>query len=162
MPTPIGYLERMFSESNRREFLTLAGSAALAAGLARKADAADNPAGVWRNKRPGLSYRRLGRTNFMISEIICGGNTISPTNYKHVVEAFDVGLNYFDTASAYGGGQSELGYAKALKEVGRENVFLTSKASPWVGDRNDALRNQVLPRRRSSPAPRRPAERPGL
>ena len=96
----------MFSESNRRELLTLAGSAALAAGLARKADAADNPAGEWRNKRPGLSYRRLGRTNFMVSEILCGGNTISPTNYKHVVEAFDMGLNYFDTAATYGRGKA--------------------------------------------------------
>jgi aryl-alcohol dehydrogenase-like predicted oxidoreductase len=133
-------MKRMIPETNRREFLTLAGSAAFAAALARKAAAAPAPNGEWRNKRPDLSYRRLGRTNFMISEIICGGNTISPTNYKHVVEAFDMGLNYFDTAAAYGGGQSELGYAKALKEVGRENVFLTSKASPWVGDRNAELR----------------------
>ena len=72
-------------------------------------------------------------------EIICGGNTISPDNYKHVVEAFEMGLNYFDTAIAYGGGKSELGYAKALKEVGRDNVFLASKASPWLGHRNDQL-----------------------
>ena len=27
----------------------------------------------------------------------------------------------------------------ALKAVGRDNVFLTSKASPWLDDRNDAL-----------------------
>ncbi len=130
----------MIVETNRREFLSMAGSAALAAALARKADAAESPRGEWRNKRPGLSYRRLGRTNMMISEIICGGNTISPTNYKHVVEAFEMGLNYFDTAPAYGRGQSELGYAKALEEVGRENVFLTTKASPWSGDRNAALK----------------------
>jgi aryl-alcohol dehydrogenase-like predicted oxidoreductase len=130
----------MIAETNRREFLTLAGSAALTVALSRKADAAENPHGEWRNKRPRLSYRRLGRTNMMISEIICGGNTISPANYKHVVAAFDIGLNYFDTAAAYGNGQSELGYAKALKEVGRDNVFLTSKASPWAGDRNAALK----------------------
>lgn len=129
----------MTFESNRREFLTLAGSAAFAAALVRKADAAESPNGEWRNRRPDLSYRRLGRTNMMISEIICGGNTITPTSYEHVVAAFDMGLNYFDTAAAYGRGQSELGYAKALKEVGRENVFLTTKASPWVGDRNAAL-----------------------
>ncbi|MEZ5365319.1 MAG: aldo/keto reductase [Bryobacterales bacterium] len=129
----------MISESNRREFLTLAGSAALAAGLARKADAAGSPAGEWRNKRPDLSYRRLGRTNMMISEIICGGNTISPTNYQHVVAAFDMGLNFFDTAAAYGNDKSDR-LRKALKEVGRQNVFLTSKASPWVGERNAALK----------------------
>ena len=137
----LGYDEAMPQQPTRREFLSLAGSAALAAALARKADAAPPDApGEWRNRRPEMAYRRLGRTNFMISEIVCGGNTISPTNYKHVVAAFDMGLNYFDTAAAYGQGQSELGYAKALKEVGRQNVFLVTKASPWVGDRNARLK----------------------
>ena len=125
---------------NRREFLSLSASAALAAALTRKADAApDDAPGEWRNKRPGMSYRRLGRTNFMISELICGGNTITPDHYDTPVAAFEMGLNYFDTAQAYGGGKSELGYAKALKAVGRDNVFLTSKASPWVGNRNKEL-----------------------
>ncbi len=127
--------------SNRRDFLRWTGSAALAAALARKADAAaDDAPGEWRNKRSGMSYRRLGKTNYMISEIICGGNTISPTNYKHVVEAYEMGLNYFDTAAAYGGGESEKGYAKAIKEVGRENIFLTSKASAWAGNRSTKWR----------------------
>ncbi len=131
----------MPADTNRRDFLRLSGAAGLAAALAQKADgAADDAAGEWRNKRPGISYRRLGRTNFMVSEIISGGNLISPNNYKHVVEAFEMGLNYFDTAIAYGGGKSELGYAKALKEVGHDNVFLASKASPWLGGRNDQLR----------------------
>lgn len=131
----------MTFQTGRRDFLRFTSSAAFAAALAQKADAApEQAAGEWRNKRSDVSYRRLGRTNFMVSEIICGGNTIAPDNYKHVVEAFEMGLNYFDTAIAYGGGKSELGYAKALKEVGRDNVFLTSKASPWLGNRNDQLR----------------------
>lgn len=126
---------------DRREFLQWTTSAAFLSALAVKADAADDDArGEWRNKRPGVSYRRLGRTNFMVSEIICGGNHISPDNYRHVVEAFEMGVNYFDTAIAYGGGKSQLGYARALKEVGRENVFLASKASPWLGRRNRALK----------------------
>lgn len=126
----------MVFSPNRREFLRMSASGALLTALARKAaPAADDAPGEWRNKRPEMSYRRLGRTNFMVSEMICGGNTISPTNYKHVVAAFDLGLNYFDTAIQYGRGASHLGYAKALKEVGRENVFLTTKASPWLNDR---------------------------
>ena len=125
---------------DRREFLQWTSSAALLSALAVKADGAtDDVSGEWRNKRPAVSYRRLGRTNFMVSEIICGGNQVSPDNYKHVVEAFEMGLNYFDTAIAYGGGKSQLGYAKALKEVGRENVFLASKASPWLSHRNKQL-----------------------
>lgn len=130
----------MFPSPNRREFLRMSASGALLTALSRKAaPAADDAPGEWRNKRPEMSYRRLGRTNFMISEMICGGNTITPENYKHVVAAFDLGLNYFDTAVAYGKGRSELGYAKALKEVGRENVFLTTKASPWLNGRKDEL-----------------------
>jgi len=126
---------------DRREFLQWTTSAALLSALSVKADAAsDDSNGEWRNKRPGVSYRRLGRTNFMVSEIICGGNHVRPDNYRHVVEAFELGLNYFDTAIAYGGGRSQLGYAKALKEVGRENVFLASKASPWLSNRNQQLR----------------------
>ena len=118
----------------------MSASGALLAGLARKAaPAADDAGGEWRNKRPEMSYRRLGRTNFMISEMICGGNTISPTNYKHVVAAFDLGLNYFDTAIQYGRGASELGYAKAIKEVGRDNVFVATKTSPWISDRKNEL-----------------------
>ena len=47
-----------------------------------------------------MSYRRLGRTNYMISEVICGGNTIAPDNFRHVEEAIERGLNYLDTAPA--------------------------------------------------------------
>ncbi len=120
--------------------MTWTASAALASSLAVKADAAPEHAdGEWRNKRPGMSYRRLGRTNYMISEIICGGNEIRPDNYEHVVEAFEMGLNYFDTAIAYGGGRSELGYARAIKAVGRDNIFLNTKVSPWSSNRNRLL-----------------------
>jgi aryl-alcohol dehydrogenase-like predicted oxidoreductase len=130
----------MASALNRREFLKMTASGAMLAGLARKAaPAADDAPGEWRNKRPEMSYRRLGRTNFMISEMVCGGNTISPTSYKHVVAAFDLGLNYFDTAIQYGRGASERGYAKALQEVGRHNVFLATKTSPWIENRKAEL-----------------------
>ena len=57
--------------TTRREFL---GSMALAAA---------GPA-EWRNRQSAMAYRRLGRTNYMISEFVCGGNTISPTNHEHV------------------------------------------------------------------------------
>ena len=48
----------------------------------------------WRNKQPEMRYRRLGRTGFMISEIVCGGDPISPTNNTHVELAVELGLNY--------------------------------------------------------------------
>jgi aryl-alcohol dehydrogenase-like predicted oxidoreductase len=112
----------------RREFLL--SSAALTLALQQKADAApDGAPGEWRNKQSGVSYRRLGRTGYMISEVVMGGNTISPTNYQHVLLAMDMGLNYLDTAPAYGNTQSELGYAKVIAARPRESFFLNTKVS---------------------------------
>src|SRR4051812_17945837 len=117
---------------NRREFLTTSAGAALAQILASKADAAPAGApGEWRNRQPGVAYRRLGRTGFMISEVVMGGNTISPDNYEHVLQALDLGLNYLDTAPAYGHGRSELGYARVIGSRARDKFFLNSKVSLW-------------------------------
>ena len=92
------------------------------------------------NRQSGMSYRRLGRTNFMISEVVLGGNMISPANFRHVEAAIDRGLNYLDTAPQYGKGQSELGYAKVIAGSSkREKVFLTSKASFWDINRNKSF-----------------------
>ncbi len=122
---------------SRRQFLSTASHAALAAALARKAVASpDDEPGEWRNKQPGMAYRRLGRTNFQISEMVMGGNTISPDNYEHVLAALDRGLNYLDTAPAYGKGKSEAGYAKVIKARDRDKFFLNSKISLWDINRN--------------------------
>jgi aryl-alcohol dehydrogenase-like predicted oxidoreductase len=118
---------------NRREFLT----ASMAAALAAKADAAPAAApGEWRNRMSGMAYRRLGRTGFMISEMVMGGNTISPVNFEHVLLAMDQGLNYLDTAPAYGRQQSELGYAKVIASRKRDSFFLNTKVSDWDINRN--------------------------
>lgn len=121
---------------NRRAFLTGA-SGSLAAALSSKADAGSERKGVeWRNRNPDMAYRRLGRTNYMVSEVICGGNTIAPDNYRHVEEAIERGLNYLDTAPAYGRGQSELGYAKVIAGAKRDRVFVNTKVSVWASNRN--------------------------
>ena len=122
--------------TNRRDFLQTSMKLGLAAGLAPNANAAtDNAAGIWRNKQPGMRYRRLGRTGFMVSEVVCGGNTIRPTNYRHVELAIDMGLNYCDTAPQYGNGLSEKGYAMVISGSRRDRVFVTSKVTPWEHER---------------------------
>jgi aryl-alcohol dehydrogenase-like predicted oxidoreductase len=112
--------------TTRREFL---GAMALAA-------AGEKP--EWRNRQSEMAYRRLGRTNYMISEFICGGNTISPTNNQHVELAIDMGLNYLDSAPAYGRGRSEQGYQPVIAGSKRDRVFVATKVSLW-----DVNRNQV-------------------
>ena len=126
---------------NRREFFAGGAAAALSAALRSKADAApSDAAGEWRNRVPGMAYRRLGRTNYMVSEIVCGGNTIAPDNFRHVEEAIERGLNYLDTAPAYGGGLSEQGYGRVLAGAKRDRVFVNTKVSVWTSNRNELLR----------------------
>jgi aryl-alcohol dehydrogenase-like predicted oxidoreductase len=135
----------MSQNLGRREFLegSLAAAAALAASPARGSEApaaAQAPAAApeWRNRQAGMRYRRLGRTGFMVSEVVFGGDPVAPDNRRHVEIAFERGLNYFDTAPAYGRGKSEEGYSLALKAVGRDNVFLNTKVSPLGNTRNQA------------------------
>lgn len=121
---------------NRREFVRGGSAAALAVALEAKAASKSDAAAEWRNRNPDMAYRRLGRTNYMVSEIVCGGNTIAPDNFRHVEEAIERGLNYLDTAPAYGRGRSELGYAKVIAGSKRERVFLNTKVSVWRSNRN--------------------------
>ncbi|MGH6629994.1 MAG: aldo/keto reductase, partial [Burkholderiales bacterium] len=133
----------------RREFLrhsaVMMGGAALSgvaleslAGAARAV--AVMPEGEWRNKQSEMRYRRLGRTGFMISEIVCGGDPIAPANNRHVELAIEMGLNYLDTAPAYGDGQSEMGYARVIQGAKRNRVFINTKVSPFTGSRYEAFR----------------------
>ncbi len=132
----------------RREFLrhsaAMVGGAAFAGAAAEsltEAAWAAGPAaaaateGEWRNKQSEMRYRRLGRTGFMVSEIVCGGDPISPTNNRHVELAIEMGLNYLDTAPAYGDGESEMGYAGVIQGSKRDRVFINTKISPFVGTR---------------------------
>jgi len=137
----------MPNRMQRREFLKL--NAAGALGIASAGTAAGPAGGIaaeggevkWRNRQPGMTYRRLGRTGFMVSEIVMGGNTIAPDNYEHVELAIDMGLNYLDTSPVYGGGRSERGYAKVVgKSSVRERVFLNSKVSVFDSNRNGFYR----------------------
>jgi aryl-alcohol dehydrogenase-like predicted oxidoreductase len=133
---------------DRREFLTssvvAAGGVTAAVGRPGRTVAAPAAPPVeveWRNRQAGMKYRRLGRTGFMVSEIVQGGDPVTPDNRRHVQVAVERGLNYLDTAPVYAGGRSEPGYAEVLKEVGRDNVFVTTKVSPLGGARNRAYQD---------------------
>ncbi len=122
----------------RRDFIRTSTAAALAAAIKQKADAAPGGASSeWRNKQSGMAYRRLGRTNFMVSEIVVGGLAVKPDNWEHVLWALDQGVNYLDTAVAYGRGKSEEGFAKVITARPRDSFFLNTKVSVFDGNRNE-------------------------
>lgn len=119
----------------RRDFLkTTVGSAvALGGSEPMMASAIESEK---RNQSKGMRYRRLGRTGFMVSEIVMGGNEIRPDNYEHILPALDQGLNYLDTAPAYGQGKSEQALAKVIKARSRDRFFLNSKVTLWDSNRS--------------------------
>jgi uncharacterized protein len=75
-------------------------------------------------------YASLGRTGMKISDISFGADRLSPGQEDLVRHAFDVGINYFDTAETYRGGDSEITLGRALRGK-RDKVFLTSKTLAW-------------------------------
>lgn len=109
---------------NRREFIQ---SSALGAGLLSGAFAqAAEP-------RNGIPYRKLGATGVEVSALCVGGAHLA---MRHVEEAeahaimrtaVDEGVNFFDNAWAYAGGEAEIRMGKALKDGYRDKVFLMTK-----------------------------------
>jgi predicted aldo/keto reductase-like oxidoreductase len=73
--------------------------------------------GLERNNRGlygTIKYRRLGRTNLMISEISLGGSPVPPEAVFR--QALERGVNYVDTSSSYMNGNSERLIGKILKD----------------------------------------------
>ena len=80
--------------------------------------------------RNGMGYRTLGCTGLEISEVILGAGPITPARGNIVRAAIAQGVNYIDTASSYGKGQSEIAIGEVLKSTGkRDQVIIATKAS---------------------------------
>jgi hypothetical protein len=97
-------------------------------------NAAEKGAGAeWRNRQPGMAYRRLGHTGLMVSEVVCGGDPITTENYCHLERTIAKGLNYLDMAPAYNEGDNERAYGKLVagSPSGRGRVFLATKVSDY-------------------------------
>ncbi|MBN2047718.1 MAG: aldo/keto reductase, partial [Anaerolineaceae bacterium] len=80
-----------------------------------------------------MHYRRLGRTNLQVSELSYGaarGNTEHPQQIIHTIHtAIDAGINFFDTAEGYDGGDSERVLGEALR--GHDDVIVETKYCPY-------------------------------
>lgn len=82
-----------------------------------------------------MNYRRLGKTNFKVSEVSLGtwqvggkwGESFDKKNAESIInEAIDVGVNFIDTADVYSDGLSEAAVAKVVK-ARKEEVFVATK-----------------------------------
>ena len=92
-----------------------------------------------------MPHRTLGRTGISVSEIGFGGwgigksmwgRTDDAESMQALHAAFDAGIDYFDTAYAYGHGHSERLIARLFKETGRRATVSTKvppKNMEWPG-----------------------------
>lgn len=99
-----------------------------------------------------MNYKNLGRTGLMISAVglgcanfggvgslpaLFGKGESEPEAFALMDGAWEMGINLFDTANAYGGGRSETAIGKWLHSKGsrvRDQLILTSKVFNPVGD----------------------------
>ena len=82
---------------------------------------------AWKGSRV-KSYRRLGRTEWQVSDIVLGTGQISGENGGKIAQlALERGVNYFDTSPDYSGAGSEQAMGRALASVRRDEVFVATK-----------------------------------
>lgn len=87
-----------------------------------------------------MKYRRLGRTGLKVSEISLGswltyGKSVEDnTAIKTIHKAYELGINFFDSANVYERGEGERVMGEALKEYPRESYVITTKAFWPMGE----------------------------
>ncbi|MCC7230107.1 MAG: aldo/keto reductase family protein [Fimbriimonadaceae bacterium] len=80
-----------------------------------------------------MNYRRLGRAGVKVSEVALGGwlthgRTLQDDTTTQIVHrAFDLGINFFDTADVYNQGEAEKSLGLAIKDLRRESLVLATK-----------------------------------
>ena len=84
------------------------------------------------------SYRTLGRTGLKIADISFGSSRLNAGEENLVLDAFDRGVNYFDTAEMYSRTASETVIGNALKGK-RDEIVLASKIVARASDRSASM-----------------------
>jgi len=80
-----------------------------------------------------MHFRRLGRSGLKISEISLGawvtfGAQVDEQKASDLIHAaYDQGVNYFDNADMYANGQAEVIMGKAIRDLPREALVISSK-----------------------------------
>jgi aryl-alcohol dehydrogenase-like predicted oxidoreductase len=85
-----------------------------------------------------MKYRKLGKSGIKVSEIGFGAWTIAldwwggkkiedDEAIKMLKRAFDLGINFYETADIYGKGKSEKLIARAFKDANRDEIVYSTK-----------------------------------
>ena len=93
---------------------------------------------------------RLGKSGLMVPPIAVGCMRLNALSENELAEyirfCVDQGLNFFDHADIYGGGECEELFGRAFKKTGlnREDVFLQSKCAIVPGKMYDFSKDYIL------------------
>ena len=88
-----------------------------------------------------MKYRRMGKAGLKLSElslgawVTYGGQVGQDVAEQCMVAAYEHGVNFFDNAEAYAGGNAEIVMGNAIKKLGwsREEYVVSTKIF-WGGD----------------------------
>lgn len=87
-----------------------------------------------------MKYRRLGRSGLKVSEISLGswltygGYVTSDIAINTIHKAYDLGINFFDTANVYMRGEAEKVVGQAIKAFPRSSYVLATKVFWKMGE----------------------------
>src|SRR5688572_418500 len=87
-----------------------------------------------------MRYRAFGRTGWQVSELGFGawqlggtwGKVDDAASIRTLLHAFEKGVNFVDTAEAYGAGHSEIIIGEALRQWHGDKVYVATKCQPTV------------------------------
>jgi voltage-dependent potassium channel beta subunit len=88
-----------------------------------------------------MNYRRMGKTGLKLSElslgawVTYGGQVGQEVAEQCMAAAYEHGVNFFDNAEGYAGGNAETVMGNAIKKLGwrRESIIVSTKVF-WGGD----------------------------
>ncbi|MDX2038148.1 MAG: aldo/keto reductase [Isosphaeraceae bacterium] len=120
------------NEMSRRDFMVTTAVTTAAASVAPASAQALDERGdglIHRNERPGMPYRKLGRTNFLCSRLVFGGGAalVGGRAVRLLDAAFEAGVNFYDLGSNAFYKGSERAFAPFYK-AHRGEIWVTSKA----------------------------------
>ncbi|MFA9557474.1 aldo/keto reductase family protein [Evansella sp. AB-rgal1] len=87
-----------------------------------------------------MKYRQLGRTGLKVSEISLGswltyGNSVEKDQAEKTIDkAYELGINFFDTANVYARGEAEKVVGQVLQKYPRESYVLATKVFGQMGE----------------------------
>ncbi len=97
-----------------------------------------------------MKYRQLGNSDLKVSEIAFGtwltfGLGIDKGTARACIrQAFDEGINFFDTANVYGRGAAEEALGKILRDYSRDSYVLATKLYIPMSDTDRGLSHEQV------------------